>query len=925
MALLMVLVGLTIGQRTASASVPPPLVAHFFSTPPSTQFASPAGGDGWSLAFTQTQVFNVFHHDGALEVACHEVITGSECWPVRTVTDTGPGDNGGAFVTPAHPSMYLDQSTGKLFTYVVRASDSTAGVACIDTRAALSTTNPFCGFTALSGVGEAEQDGSESLISNGVVVGGRFLAFNFVNDVQQGSENTLLCFDLALRAACANQPFAVNLGGTQMSVGSWPGANLIQDIGGHILVPVTMDGADGVACFDSQTLATCGGLWPLQPGEPVTNTGGNGSPLFPLLSSSGGAEGFCIISSNGTCFSLDGQATTAPPGLASLLAGDASASYLDWTGPVLVEGTREYVALGQNDQVDCYDAATDAECANFPLSPPDSTLIYTVNVDPYQGGCLWINSDTGSTQIWNFDAETGGPCQASSFTVNSADVVSGSPSCLPAQFQKLTVVGPADAVGAASRVQVLAPDGSVVETLSPTSVGSGQFSLGNLSTTSIGGLPQFAISVPSATGSGAIQTDLTWTPPNPSCFANVPYVAMGDSYSSGEGLASKAPQYLAPSNTDTCHRAANAYPEMVAADLHQSAATSSWFVACSGATSGDPTLASSEDQTFVSGNPEKSVLGGVTSSGTVVEPSQLGVLNPGTQEISMSIGGNDTGFANVAVDCMQLQNLFTFHHVVTVHQTYVMPDLGTLFQAFSGGLEPCAQALASASWVTGGDAQSAPLTGALVATYEAVLSAAPNARLTIVDYPELLTPKSLGNSAFCQLTGASPPIPLAVASIGLVSDVGHLGFTSATQASIVALQARATQDIAAAVAQVRSDPTFAGRIALVDVNPSSKVKAISCNGATVGNADVNGIRFAVGAGVSALLSPVNWVIDWVANRVECWAHSQTACNALKKIPVTVSWFDPQKFISGGSLHPNAAFHQLEAGLIFNQMKAITFA
>ena len=117
-------------------------------------FAQTAGGDGWAVALTATQVFAVAHHQNTLMVACHNQSDASQCWSTATKTVT----NGTAdFATSPGPGLYLNQSTGKLYVYVTDLATNTAGVACIDTTKPASETGAqmFCGFTALSGVGDA--------------------------------------------------------------------------------------------------------------------------------------------------------------------------------------------------------------------------------------------------------------------------------------------------------------------------------------------------------------------------------------------------------------------------------------------------------------------------------------------------------------------------------------------------------------------------------------------------------------------------------------------------------------------------------------------------------------------------------------------------------------------------------------------------
>ena len=73
-----------------------------------------------------------------------------------------------------------------------------------------------------------------------------------------GAQNRLLCFDLATTAACAGQPYAVNLGAGSVfnaKYGYYIGNT--SAIGSQIIVPVTMDSTQRIACFDTATLASC--------------------------------------------------------------------------------------------------------------------------------------------------------------------------------------------------------------------------------------------------------------------------------------------------------------------------------------------------------------------------------------------------------------------------------------------------------------------------------------------------------------------------------------------------------------------------------------------------------------------------------------------------------------------------------------------
>ncbi|THA23544.1 SGNH/GDSL hydrolase family protein [Streptomyces sp. RKND-216] len=143
--------------------------------------------------------------------------------------------------------------------------------------------------------------------------------------------------------------------------------------------------------------------------------------------------------------------------------------------------------------------------------------------------------------------------------------------------------------------------------------------------------------------------------------AALDYVALGDSYSSGVGAG-------AYSGGD-CRRSANAYPELWKAN---NAPASFAFTACSGATTSD-------------------VLAG-----------QLGPVNSGTDLVSISIGGNDAGFADAMTTCVVL------------------------------GEGACLDAIADARAFIAGT-----LPGRLDSVYNAISDRAPNAHVVVLGYPHI--------------------------------------------------------------------------------------------------------------------------------------------------------------------------------------------
>ncbi|MDD1061050.1 SGNH/GDSL hydrolase family protein [Streptomyces cocklensis] len=99
----------------------------------------------------------------------------------------------------------------------------------------------------------------------------------------------------------------------------------------------------------------------------------------------------------------------------------------------------------------------------------------------------------------------------------------------------------------------------------------------------------------------------------PAQAAGPAYVALGDSYSAGNG----AGNYI--SSSGDCHRSNSAYPALWASAHSPSSFT---FAACSGAVTSD------------------------------VTGSQLGGLNSSTGLVTVTIGGNDAGFSDVITTCV---------------------------------------------------------------------------------------------------------------------------------------------------------------------------------------------------------------------------------------------------------------------------------
>jgi hypothetical protein len=483
---------------TASASIP---------VPPASNFAGSGGGDGWAVALSETAVYNVFHHQTTLQVACHLQATAEPCFSPRTITDL-MGHN---FATSGQPGLYLDQHTGKLYVYATRTSDETAGVVCINTTEAVTNPDPFCGFTALTPVGQAPRPSGIGGASAPMLVGSHLYAFNFVNGVAQtGAENELMCFDVSSDEACSGQPYAIAIGAGKVSDGGFP-SPATAAIDGKVIVPLAFEGANNrLACFDPSTGATCAGSWPVT--LSTNSYAGNYGAPYPLMNASATTTGLCIPTGTDQCFTLEGAGTATPSGMTAVIQASSP-----WNGGAFVLGPRIYVPngnlKGDTGEVECFDYSTGASCANFPKSFENLGYLYTVNPDPQRPTCIWVNSDSGSHQIQDFDAYTGKPCGQGTIRALASQIVVPQPECKPASYISLQVIKPEPSAYTSATVAFDSGDGTAIPGLEEkTFDGTGTVSLVGLELNTSTGLPEFLLTFNGITGSvGTVEVKLTWT------------------------------------------------------------------------------------------------------------------------------------------------------------------------------------------------------------------------------------------------------------------------------------------------------------------------------------------------------------------------------------------------------------------------------
>ncbi|MGC9671440.1 fibronectin type III domain-containing protein [Planosporangium sp. 12N6] len=473
------------------------------------------------MQFYRDRVFNAFHHNStSYMVDCHNQSDGNHCdtvsgtspWP-KTVT--GPSSEG--FATPGHSTGWVDTSNGRFYGWAQRITDNTGGVLCVDLTT--SASNPYCGFTALTGAGEAVQ-GFGSSIDGQAIVGQKMYALN-ASGTTTGAGNKLLCFDQIAKSACAGQPYAIGRDSTSASSFDWT-----VGIAGKVFAYYATASGYAVNCFDPATTATCAGTWP------QTTTASNIAQPFPMLDANGDPTGICLpVQGAAPCWSLAGGSVVTPAALNSALGMGGN-----WENSIAL-GTRIYVANGGTNSISCYDFAAGAGCQNFPKSIQNAGLVYTVQPDPVRIGCLWTNADNGSSQIQNFDAYTGGPC-GNTIRV-STDMIIPQGQCTPTAWKSVALLDPAPSGYQAATFDITRANGVAVPGGSNLAVNAqGALDLSGLDLSSSGMRPLFALTMTNPTLNPAgLKLSFAWYGPSDPVCTGVPYAPGKPTVQGGDGQA----------------------------------------------------------------------------------------------------------------------------------------------------------------------------------------------------------------------------------------------------------------------------------------------------------------------------------------------------------------------------------------------------
>jgi uncharacterized repeat protein (TIGR01451 family) len=395
-------------------------------------------GDGWDVFFDNDHVFTVWHHDGRNNVSQGAVDcktrAGGSCGPKWPFFLTSNGTAAGTAGTSGTSVFHTDvRSTGWVDTanqhlWFATNTTSASGFACIDISD--FTTGPaWCGgstTTALRAVGvsvPANRGGRGYCAPKGAdFIGGCLNEFAEVNgklfswDAWTGK---LVCLDTAANAgagaACAGQPYAFagigNAGGVfDADVAKRRSGLIVSDgrIYGVGTATSSSSGSLGI-CFDPATLAACAG-WSspkaLASLQPMT---------YEQTDSSGTVQGVCFrtwstgnflascFTPGGVAFGTGGAPTLNTTLSNALIINGRTYGWVIAKNPVRIGtktlwGNASWESTPSPFLLNCFDTATNAACPNWPKT---GVLNYTLSADPYNSGCVWKNTDSGSIQAYN--------------------------------------------------------------------------------------------------------------------------------------------------------------------------------------------------------------------------------------------------------------------------------------------------------------------------------------------------------------------------------------------------------------------------------------------------------------------------------------------------------------------------------------------
>lgn len=275
------------------------------------------------------------------------------------------------------------------------------------------------------------------------------------------------------------------------------------------------------------------------------------------------------------------------------------------------------------------------------------------------------------------------------------------------------------------------------------------------------------------------------------------YVALGDSYSAGEGLGCYergTDRDTTDTTRDMCHRSDYAYSQVLFPQNVYS------FRACSSATS-------------------EEIL-----SGKFGEPSQLSGQWANTRWVSVTAGGNDIGFGDLGKSCIsaiERQRGSSSPDVIVPH--FLVQPLG---------LKSCDEAKQYAEGKLGPTGAEGLLRAQLASLYEAILMKKSDVQLVVGTYPKVF-PASFSGKDYAD---GRRLCVVANANLGLFR--GWFGFSEVDAQSLQGIVDRLNWSISLAVQD--ANQKFPGRIRLADMANAFPNNTVDCGDGGKSEPYVNG-------------------------------------------------------------------------------------
>jgi GDSL-like Lipase/Acylhydrolase family/WD40-like Beta Propeller Repeat len=210
--------------------------------------------------------------------------------------------------------------------------------------------------------------------------------------------------------------------------------------------------------------------------------------------------------------------------------------------------------------------------------------------------------------------------------------------------------------------------------------------------------------------------------PRPDQGASFEYVALGDSYSAGEGNG----PYIPPSDSERnkCHRSPQAYAPMLSR-LHWTHPPPPEFVACSGAITDD----------LYNQNRGGNFVRDAITGHYQLEPDQTGHLSTSTKLVTLTIGGNDVGFVEALKKCLVAEKAPNSH----CQKTGLAKSISNRIDALNGvGQGKTSSGYDIHSWSS---------------IIQRIHAKAPSARILIGGYPIIVNPQAIkgGANGYCRV------------------------------------------------------------------------------------------------------------------------------------------------------------------------------